>query len=426
MKLFKGMTVALAAGVGGVLMAGPSVSNVTMSQASGSRLVTVEYTLDAPAIVTVDFVTNNVSIGGSKIWKLAGDVNKKVEAGTHTITWRPDISWPGEKIDAAQVSAAVTAWALDNPPDYMVVELAEVSDNRVSYYASADFLPGGLLTSDLYRTSKLVMKRIPAGGVTWTMGNPENTSIARTHSVTLADDYYMGVFPITQQQWRNVCGGDGVANAALTDANGVSQGFSPMFPRNNIGYRRLREADAMAATVANNSAYDWPNDPNPASFIGRLRTKTGNVVALDLPSEAQWEFAARGGHGFGFWGNGATFSSPTIKGLGATTDSVTRGGYDVGSFAPNDYGLYDVHGLVYEWCLDWYKDDVTDNSTGEVIASTTQEVPGNGKCHVVKGGCWWEGFPYAEPAYRGKHFPNWDGPGSAAGLRVAAPLCDRY
>ena len=413
--------------VGGLLFAGPSVSDVSMSQATGNRKVTVGYTLDAPAIVTVDFLTNGVSIGGANITKLAGDVNKKVEAGVHTIVWDPSLAWPGEKIDAAQVSAAVTAWALDNPPDYMVVELATVSDNRVAYYASADFLPGGLLSNDAYRTSKIVMRRIPAGGVTWTMGNPENTTIARTHSVTLADDYYMGVFPITQQQWRNVCGGmDGVANTALTDDKGASLGFSPMFPRNNIGYRRLREADALAQSVANNSAYDWPAAPLATSFIGRLRAKTGSVVAFDLPSEAQWEFAARGGHGFGFWGNGDIYSSGTAKNVGAVTDSVTRGGYNVGSFAPNDFGLYDMHGLVYEWCLDWYRDDVTDNATGEVVASTTQEISGVGKAHVVKGGCWWEGFPYAEPAYRGKHIANWDGPGSGAGLRVAAPLCDRH
>ena len=90
------------------------------------------------------------------------------------------------------------------------------------------------------------------------------------------------------------------------------------------------------------------------------------------------------------------------------------GGYNVGSFAPNDYGLYDVHGLVYEWCLDWYKDDITDNSTGEPITTAASY-------RVLKGGCWWEAFPYAEPAYRGKStgIGPWDGPGSAVGLRVA-------
>ena len=82
----------------------PKVTDVTMTQA-GSRLVTIGYRLaDAPAIVTLDIQTNATdgswaSIGGENIWSLSGDVNKEVSGkDEYTISWRPDISWPGHKI----------------------------------------------------------------------------------------------------------------------------------------------------------------------------------------------------------------------------------------------------------------------------------------------------------------------------------------
>ena len=77
----------------------PEVSNATMTQAA-DRLVTITYNLaDAPAVITLDIQTNNTqgtwtSIGGANIQNVTGDVWKKVETGSHTIQWRPDLSWP--------------------------------------------------------------------------------------------------------------------------------------------------------------------------------------------------------------------------------------------------------------------------------------------------------------------------------------------
>ena len=94
----------------------PEISGVTMTQAN-DRLVTITYKLaDAPAVVTVDVQTNNAnggwaSIGGEAVWNATGDVWKKVETGSHTITWRPDHSWPDHKIADGGARAVVTAWA---------------------------------------------------------------------------------------------------------------------------------------------------------------------------------------------------------------------------------------------------------------------------------------------------------------------------
>ena len=89
-------------------------------------VLTVEYTLDAPAVITFDIQTNSVSIGGAVVVSgiLHGsDVWKKVDAnGTHTIKWRTD-AWNGN----ANVNAVVTAWPLDNPPNYMVADISNAA-----------------------------------------------------------------------------------------------------------------------------------------------------------------------------------------------------------------------------------------------------------------------------------------------------------
>lgn len=110
-------------------VAAPVVSDVTLSQAD-SRQVTVSYHLEGgPAIVTYEIFTNGVSVGGQALWRSWGDVNVKVPSGDRTIFWQPR-EWNNRFIVDGSVSVKVTAWALDNPPDYMAVDLGMPS-NRV-------------------------------------------------------------------------------------------------------------------------------------------------------------------------------------------------------------------------------------------------------------------------------------------------------
>ena len=150
MNVKKLAAVAFAAATSATLTAAvPEVSGVTMTQDS-MRLVSITYTLaDAPAVVTVDVQTNNAnggwaSIGGEAVWNATGDVWRRVEAGSRTITWRPDHSWPDHKIADGGARAVVTAWALDNTPDYMAVDLTATGGaDTQTYYPAADFVPGG-------------------------------------------------------------------------------------------------------------------------------------------------------------------------------------------------------------------------------------------------------------------------------------------
>ena len=90
MKIVNAVVVLSAAGLLGVAKAGAVVSDVKVVQDPGTCQVAVDYALSERAIVTVDFLTNGVSVGGARFRSVAGDVHKVVEAGARHILWRPD------------------------------------------------------------------------------------------------------------------------------------------------------------------------------------------------------------------------------------------------------------------------------------------------------------------------------------------------
>ena len=152
----------------------PEVTSVTMTQIS-HRNVKIDYTVaNAPAVITVDIETNVTggawaSIGPENFANLTGDANVLVDKAAGTIKWRPDRSWPGHLIAAGGVRATLTAYSPENPPDYMVVDLATQTPARVKYYTSTNDLPGGLF-ADCYRTTSIILRHIRAKGISWPMG----------------------------------------------------------------------------------------------------------------------------------------------------------------------------------------------------------------------------------------------------------------
>ncbi|MBQ3287853.1 MAG: SUMF1/EgtB/PvdO family nonheme iron enzyme [Kiritimatiellae bacterium] len=353
----------------------PVAENVTFYQ-DNVNTVTITYTLtETPAIVTLDIQTNVTgdvwaSIGNDNIvpgLMSSSEANCKVSgSGTHTITWRPCRSWPADdpegNLPAGKIRAVVTAWAMDNPPDYMVVNIAaNANPNTWRYYPDADSVPGGVTNNTAYRQTALLMRKILAKDVTWTMGSVAEDGRGTNETsrvVALTNDYYMAVFETTQEQWRQVMGDWPWVGTegSYTQTNAL---YRAMRPAQNISYNEIRTSGTYDSYNVGN---EYPNPPHGNSFLGKLKTRTG--IDFDLPSEAQWEFACRAGNGEGYWGDGSIYMGSTIP--GRHIDNGGRGGSDgncgpetgpaiCGSYAPNSWGLYDMHGNVAELCIDWYQ-----------------------------------------------------------------------
>lgn len=346
------------------------VSDVTLSEA-GDELV-VSYKLSADAIVVVDIQTNAAdgtyaAIGGRHQWTLNGDINRMVAAGdSRTFTWTPCVDLPDADIETADLRVRFHTYEYGDAPDYMVVDLSLAAEPHVQYYPDVESLPGGLLENGSYRSSKIVMRHIHASGAKLMRGtlaeNGRSTSNEHLHEAQLTNDYWMAVFETTFAQIANF---------------GASAWLS-VKPAKNYTWDNIR-GDALK--------HSWPYTVAGDSYIGRLRARTG--VSFDLPSETQWEYACRAGNGEGLWNEG----SPVLSSSGADLAhfgkkwSKTDCGVMVGSFNPNSWGLYDMHGNIAEFCLDWYQKDVSGYG-GKVNSEGALALDGNSCANkTVRGGC---------------------------------------
>ena len=424
-----------------LVAASPVLTLTSTTELAGPpSCVVLNYTLaDAPGIVLFDVLTNGVSIGGANIQRVSGDVNRLVQpGGNRVVRWFPGLDWPGHPAGAGDVTYRLTALPKDCPPLYMVVDLCTKSN--VTYYADADFLPLGGIASDVYKADRLAMRRIDARGVTWQMGTATNSPASpnnpndriyqfpseKLHEVVLTNNYYIGVYEVTQQQWYNMTGN---------------------WPSLFVEERTYRPVENVSFNQIRGSGCYWPAEPNASSFLGKVRAFTG--VMLDLPSEAQWEFAAHAGNygnrsGSGemmtwdyfyynarFDGNSGFGATPKIKVVdseGKTNEvenaagiGVNRGTAEVGSYKPNCWELYDTLGNVWEWVLDPAKTDITANTHGEVPDISEVDFGGGNNSIVVRGGCYYTGLRNARTSFRGSAGPNttWNG---SRGFRVVLTL----
>ena len=389
--LFRPALVATASLIAGISEA-ISVPVVTQDQ---NRLVTVTYSLDADAIVTMEVLTNSaVQVDAANYWNVEGDVNKLVKAGgTKTITWQPDVAWPVDNL-ATGLKVKLTAWPSNKPPLYMVVNLDSTTGKDIRYYASSNAIPGGIFGSPCYRDMKMVFRRIDAKGVAWTMGYGADDR-GRQVPVTLDNDYWLGIFEVSRGQWYAVRG------EVTVDANLGT--FWAMRPYAGVPFTTIREG----ATNVQNDDYDYPNPPHSSSFLGILRTRTG--VAFDLPSEAQWEFGARSGlainvnnTGVGNWNDIDVFPGRIRENGGKVPDG--SGGYrdptpdeakmpewgvaPIGSYEPNLWGIYDAQGNVRELCLDHYAALHTDKPSDLTASGGVYKVSSGSHTRVARGNNW--------------------------------------
>ena len=274
--------------------------------------------------------------------------------------------------------------------DYLVIDLSAGSSATTYPVSQLAGVPEGGC-SDEYKTTKIVLKRIRAGS--FTMGSPDAELGHRTDEaifpVSLSQDFYIGLFEVTQRQWERVMG------SWPSYFNNVS--YRESRPVEKVSYETIRGADWQGA--------DWPASGNvgPNSFMGRLRTRTGRM--FDLPTEAQWEYAARAATTTAL-NSGSNLTStdncPNMAEVGrywhnggssSGADSTTANGTaKAGSYRVNAWGLYDMHGNVYEWCLDWYGSYPTSGSDPKGALT------GTGR--VFRSGSWVERAGYCRAASR--------------------------
>ena len=400
--------------------AGPTVTSFT--QDPDSLQVTVEYTLDAPAIVTADFQKkvggSFESIGEKRFVHLAGDVNRFIEtAGTHRFFWTPDdADRSGETVSAANFQVVLSAWAKDDPPDYMAVNLSV--SNSVFYYVSSNAVPGGV-ADRMYKTEFLLMRRIPARGVTWKMGSSESDELRNAnnetlHEVTLSEDYWMGVYEFTQTQYGHLNAGYGNAFTSFDE--------SPVLPVCGTAYYSIRGDLGQA---------NWPSQLHKVGgYLAKLRKRTG--VEFDLPTDAQWEYACRAG-------TGTQWNIPSLSSADETDannklakhavmsynntpcSKETPSCGPVGSYAPNAFGLYDMHGNAREWCLDYFQADLgadpVENPKGPTSAA--------GSARVARGGGFTSSAAECRSAYRSGS-TELSGANAYFGFRVMAPIALKW
>ena len=223
---------------------------------------------------------------------------------------------------------------------------------------------------------KLAANMVYVEGGTFTMGaTPEQGSDVEdnekpTHKVTLSD-FYIGKYEVTQAEWKAVMG------------KNPSHFKGDNFPVENVSWSDCEE------------------------FIRKLNELTGKNFRL--PTEAEWEYAARGGrHSYGVKYAGGS----DIDNVAWHADNGNNTTHPVGTKRANELGLYDMSGNVWEWCQDWY-------GSYSSSSQTNPAGPGSGSERVLRGGGWSNVVGGCHVSHRGSSTP--DDADNNIGLRLVFP-----
>ena len=265
--------------------------------------------------------------------------------GIHRVVW--DAKSQGVIVDSPQM--VFTIACCDEL--YVVIDLSS-GDNSEYYPVSYLYeVPSGGWT-DEHKTIKLVLRRI----------HPGSFKMCGQYYVTLTKPFYIGVFEVTQKQYELVMG----VNPSCDKGD--------MRPVERVSYDMIRG-------TSNGAKWPLSSSVDSDSFMGRIRIRSG--LNIDIPTEAQWEYACRAGTTTAFYNGGDAWDNQLGRCMGNSDDG--KGGYSehttVGSYLPNAWGLYDMYGNVEEWCLDRYSDNLTDDVVDPVG-------PTSGAFRVERGGCW--------------------------------------
>lgn len=279
-------------------------------------------------------------------------------AGRHRVTWSTEAE--GVTIISANVAVTVSLVKISSEEmqknQYYVVDLSG-GPTATSYPVTTLEASPDMEWSDEYKTTKLVLRRIEAGDVPTRDG------------CHITKPFYIGVFEVTLKQWMLV------------------MNSNPDSDHNNHGDKAAVCSVSYNSIRGESLGSGWPfsSSVDSASFLGKLQSKTG--LAIDLPTEAQWEYACRAGTTSLYNNGGDNESDLRTLGRYSGNQNDGCGGYSgvttVGSYAPNAWGLYDMHGNISEWCLDWH-----DSYAGIALSGSDPKGAASGSYRVVRGGCY--------------------------------------
>jgi formylglycine-generating enzyme required for sulfatase activity len=215
-----------------------------------------------------------------------------------------------------------------------------------------------------FKIDNLDFEMVFVEGGTFTMGctsNPDDCLYNEepTHSVTLSD-FYMGKFEVTQQLWTKVMGTTLQQQSDLNIANYGIYGEGDYYPMYYINYKDCEEFCEK--------------------LNGLLSKQLPEGYKFSLPTEAQWEYAARGGKK----SKGYTYSGDdNIKKVAWFEENSKGRTHEIGTKKKNELGIYDMSGNLWEWCKDYFHADYYSNSP-----SVNPTGPAIGNMRVVRGGSW--------------------------------------
>ena len=295
------------------------------------------------------------------------------------------------------------------------------------------------------KTTKLVMRKVPAAGKTFTFGSDSNEYGHQDNEtkvqVKLTEDFFIGIFEFTQKQFELIWGSDkDLWGLALQKFTWPGDAVAYHYQRNFIvrGAHDFREWSGK-------ENIDWPNNTSyPHTYhndtiCGKLRRKFG-FVEFDLPTEAQWEFACRAG---------SATSLPSGREVGTASDAdskinsyvqqcgwiywygateAQRFVHEVGLKAPNAYGLYDMIGNVSEQCLDymsastvsWASDSLVTDPVGPTSDLSTHSASIN-NLRVFRGANYGTWYSSSRIAYRQYNYGGEGQPQKEQGFRLVIP-----
>ena len=351
-------------------------------------------------------------------------------SGATRIVWNLGVDYPEFKADDLQVTVTATPYS-DATPLYCVIDIsggATAEKYPVRYTTAAPVHTVG--QNDPCKTTELWLKRVKAGTNT-AMGRTQMTAYGayKTHTCTLTNDYYLGIFPVTQAQFKNIDEQEGRDLSQFT----------------NSLYAATRPVDSVNfGTVRNHThwskSYDKTDAVSDGCIIAYLRKRTG-FKTLDLPSEWQWEYACRAGTTlqrypgaeYRYRGNSMPpedYEFYSEKGKWPEEYGTSY----VDRYAPNPWGFYGMIGNVAEWCANWHNDsieegmDLLEPRGGVPVSDSGTPMLQRYRYHVARGGAWGSDDNYTYN-YTRSNLDTW---GSAStrylnkGFRLCIPVREVY